>query len=152
METRVPKARRSRAVKLAPPTPEDVVKNIARIGKVAKTLESITPKKVIVPKKAQEPEEVPKVDVSVGDVSAEELLLEVKRALLIQVKKPDPKAAFIDLAIKVCDREIPAWASKQKREANLKDYKELLEQFLVPSEVDFEEIVIDVLPIELDKE
>lgn len=74
------------------------------------------------------------------DLSAERFLLEIKHAVLAQIRKVNPKAAFVEIALKICDRELPSWSSKFKRDANLGDYKTILDDFLSFSEKDFLEM------------
>ena len=74
----------------------------------------------------------PVIDV-VEDVPAETLLYEIKSFLLKTLRSGEPLAAHIELAIKICDREIPSWVTKHKKDANLDDYKEILGEFMRPT-------------------
>lgn len=89
--------------------------------KLIKTLKKLTPQ--------EEKEEV--IDTTV--VTPEKMLTASKRAILRELQKPNPKATFVDLAIKICDREIPSWANSYKKDANIDDYKDVLNTFLLPS-------------------
>lgn len=81
----------------------------------------------IIEKIAQNP--IHQIDGEI-DVTAEILLKYSKIAILREIRKPEPKSLFVDLAIKICKEELPDWASNRIHKQGIDDYQKVFDSMM----------------------